>query len=93
MLFGDQDDHGPVVSDFFNWCDDFYLCLNVSKTKDPSTDFRKESVQLQPTIIYNETVESFDHYKYLGMAVDSNLKFIRTCPTLLKQVSAAIALS
>ena len=36
LLFGDQNDHGHVVSDFVisdfvNWCHDSYLCLNVNK--------------------------------------------------------------
>ena len=62
LLFGDQNDHGPVVSDFVNWCDDSYLCLNVSKTKDLSIDFRRKGTQPDPTVIHNETVESVDHY-------------------------------
>ena len=77
LLLGDQDDHGPVVYDFVNCCDQSYLSLNVSKTKDLSNDFRKESVQPQPTIIDNETFESVGHFKYLGMVTDSKLKFRR----------------
>ena len=29
LLLDDQDDHGPVVSDFVNWCDESYLGLNA----------------------------------------------------------------
>ena len=32
LHLGDQDDHGPFISDFVNWCNESYLCLNVSKT-------------------------------------------------------------
>ena len=73
MLFGDQNDHGTVVSDFVNWCDD--SCLNVLKTKDLSIDFRRKGTQPDLTVIHSETVESVDHYKYLGTTIDSNLKF------------------
>ena len=76
LLFEDPNDHGPVsVSDFVNWCDDYCLCPNVSKTKDISIDFRRKGAQPDPTIIHSETVESVDHYEYLGTTIDSNLKF------------------
>ena len=43
LLFGDQNGHGSVVSDFVNWYDDSYRSLsesvNVSKTKYLSIDF------------------------------------------------------
>ena len=65
LLFGDENSHGPVVSDFLNWCDDSYFCLNVSKTKDLSIDFTRKSTQPDPTVIHSETVESVDHYKYI----------------------------
>ena len=42
LLFGDQNDHGPVVSDLVNWCDDSYLCLNMSKRKNLSIDRLQE---------------------------------------------------
>ena len=79
MLFGDQNDHGPVVSDSVNWCDDSYLCLNVSKTKDLSIDCRRKGTEPDPTFIHSETVESVDRYKYLGTTIDSNLKLGNTC--------------
>ena len=85
LLLGDQDDQGPVVPDFVNWCYESYLCLNVSKTKVLAVDFRKESVQPQPTVIHNETVESADHFKYLGMVMDSKLKFSRNRDIIFKK--------
>ena len=33
LLFGSQQDHGPALRDFVNWCDDSYLKFNVCKTK------------------------------------------------------------
>ena len=83
---GDLDDYGPVVSYFDNWCDESYLCLNMPKAKDFSNDFRKESIQLQPTIVHNETVEYVDHFKYLGMIMDSKLKFSKPCDVIFKKI-------
>ena len=75
MLLCDQDDQGPVVSDFVNRCDESYLCLTVSITNYISADFRKESVQPQLAIIHEETVGSVDHSKYLGILMNSKRKF------------------
>ena len=67
LLFGDHNDHGAVVSDFVNWCDDSYLCLNVSKIKIFSSILGgKALTQPDPIVIHSDTVESVDHYKYLG---------------------------
>ena len=63
----------------------FGQCLNVSKTKDLSTNFKKESVQPCPAIIQNESVESADHFLYLGMVMDSKLKFSKHCDTIFKK--------
>ena len=71
LLLGDQNGHGPVVSDFVNWFDESCLCLNVLKTKDLSIDFRRKNTQPEPTVIHSEMVELVDHYKYLGTTIDS----------------------
>ena len=63
----------------------------MSETKDLYIDFRKESVQPQSTNIHNETVESVDHLKYLGMVKDSKLKFSKNCD--IQKGSEATALS
>ena len=62
LLFGDQNGHGPVVSNFVNWRDESYLCLNVSKTTDFFLiDFGRKSTPPESTVIHSETVESVDH--------------------------------
>ena len=57
----------------------------MPKTTDLPSDFRKESVQAQPTIIYNETVEFVDHFQYFGMVMDSKLKFSKISDTIFKK--------
>ena len=73
--------------------DESYVCPDVSKTKDVSTDFRKENVQPQLTIIHSETVDSVDRFKYLGMVMDSKQKFGNNCDIIFKKGLAATALS
>ena len=85
LLFGGQNDHGPAVSDSVNWCDDSYLCLNVSKTKDLCIDFRRKGTQLDPTVIRSETVESVDHYEYLGTTIDYNHTFSKKCDIIFRK--------
>ena len=51
LLQDGEVDHGPVVKDFVEWCDNYFLKLNVHKTKDMAIDIRKTSCSTFPTII------------------------------------------
>ena len=64
-----------VLDHFVKCCDDFYLQLNVEKTKDMMTDFcKKPSVRAQ-TFVKGTAVEIVSHYKYLGTILDDKLSF------------------
>ena len=39
LLLGDG--HGTALDDFTEWCDESYLHLNVTKTKETMADFRR----------------------------------------------------
>ncbi len=57
-LLNDQDtDHGPVVRDFIDWCERSSLNINVSKTKEMITDFRKKPRPSSPAFIHGPAVE------------------------------------
>ena len=45
------------TENFVNWCDKNYLYLNVSKTKEMCTDFRKNQRCSKPVYIKGEAVE------------------------------------
>ena len=75
LLQGDESGHGPVVEDFVTWCDDSYLKLNVTKTKDMIIDFRTRPVNHVTTIIKGEAVDQVENFKYLGIVIDSKLSF------------------
>ena len=58
-----------------SWCSENFLDLNVSKTKEVMLNFRRINVVNQPVIINNLDVDICDTYKYLGVTIDSRLKF------------------
>ena len=85
LFQGPENDHGLALTDFVDWCDDNFLELNVSKTKEIVFDFRKEKSVVHPTVIHGDEVEIVDTYKYLGTVFDSQLKFDVNTHSLVKR--------
>lgn len=54
LLNTHENAHGPVIDDFVSWCEDAFLHLNISKTKDMSIDFRRLPPALEHTVIMGE---------------------------------------
>ena len=77
--------HGPVVSDFISWCDEAFLQLNVTKTKDMCIDFRLSAPATQISVINGQPVELVTTYKYLGTIIDNRLKFDSNTEMLCKK--------
>ena len=63
------------VERFMTWCKDNFLDLNLSKTKELLIDFRKQPLAVPPITIDGEIVDRVEKYKYLGIILDSKLKF------------------
>ena len=59
------------------WCNNVNcLELNVSKTKKMIFDFRKSNLNVkEPVIIHDSAVTLTDQYKYLGVTIQSDLKW------------------
>ncbi len=75
LLTGDENSHGPVVSNFLTWCDSAFLQVNIKKTKDMVIDFRSSPSSPQPTSVIGQMVEWASSYKYLGLIIDNKLRF------------------
>lgn len=76
--------HGCALPEFFRWCDDNFLDLNVSKTKEIIIDFRKPSVNPKPSTIHGEKVQVVQTYEYLGTMFDLQLKFSENTDSIVK---------
>ena len=66
MIIGDENTYRTAVKDLVSWCNDNFLCLNVSKTKEMVIDFRRNAPALNPLVLKGEQVEFVHQYKYLG---------------------------
>lgn len=72
------DEYLQCVNFVSKWCNDNFLVLNVSKTKEMKIDFRKNVSNVDHDMnvsINDEIVARCQHYKYLGITIDKDLKF------------------
>ena len=73
-----------------NWCKNNFLDLNVSKTKEIVFNFRRNPVNFEAVKIDEAVVEQVSEYKYLGVAVDSKLKFMKHVDTQCKKANSRL---
>ena len=67
--------HGPALTEFVDWCNNSFLDLNVTKTKEMMVDFRRQEHSPGKTIIHYNKVETVGKYKYLATICDDELKW------------------
>ena len=73
---GNEKEYRDRVDDFVEWCENNFLLLNVSKTKELVIDFRrKKKSQVVPIQMKGADIEIVDSYKYLGVVIDSKLNW------------------
>ena len=85
LLQGSEQYHGPALTEFVDWCDNSYLDLNVTKTKEMFVDFRTQEHSPGKTIIHNNEVEIVSKYKYLGTIFDDKLKWDDNTEEIVKK--------
>ena len=86
-LFNDPHDYVSQVDEFVSWCDDHYLSLNTTKTKEIIFDFWKNNTQYEPLRIHGEVIEQVHEYKYLGTVIDDKLCWRENCLTIQKKTN------
>ena len=72
------------------WCQENFLNLNVTKTKEMVWDFRKHRSPFVPVTINNTSVEVVDSYKYLGLTIDNTLSFAPHIKTQVKKANKRV---
>ncbi len=69
-----------------SWCQDNYLSLNVSKTKELIVDFRKRQQRpYTPLMISGTPVERVSSFKYLGVNISEDLTWTAHIQTQVKK--------
>ena len=71
----DELEYRDTVSYVSTWCNENYLNLNVSKTKEIIFENRKKQNHKEPILINNIPVNLVPSYKYLGVTIQNNLKW------------------
>ena len=78
-LFNDPHEYISQVEDFVLWCDNHYLSLNTSKTKEIIVDFRKGNTIHEPLRIHGDVIEQVHEYIHLGTIIDDKLSWKQNC--------------
>ena len=75
------------LANFVEYCDQNYLELNVSKTKEMVIDFRRKWYHSpDPIIIKGSEVERVSLYKYLGIMIDDQLSWSEEVDLVVKKL-------
>jgi hypothetical protein len=64
---------------FMKWCNDHFLIINATKTKEMIFDFGKRPKCVTPVIMDNQNIDAVNEYKYLGTIVDNKLNWKSNC--------------
>ena len=78
------------INSFVQWCDEKFLHLNVSKTKEMLINFRRDYTVPDQVVIKNTKVERVQNYKYLGITIDNQLKWTENTDTVVKKVNSRL---
>ena len=83
----DANEYTQLVNKFVEYCNDNFLVLNVSKTKELIIDFRIKRSEPEPVLIKNDPIQRTDHYKYLGVIIDNCLTWTNHIDSICKKLS------
>ena len=87
LISNDESRYRESIENLKEWCDNNFLELNVSKTKEVVVDFRRKSSELEPVTLKSEPVERVSLYKYLGVTIDDKLNFSEHTQVISKKAN------
>lgn len=65
LLEENEPSHGPIIDEFVTWCEESFLQLNTSKTKDILIDFRTHTYDKPIPFIKGQPVDCVDSTRLL----------------------------
>ncbi len=71
----DETDYRNAIDFVSEWCSQNFLNLNVTKTKEVITDFRRKKNYKEPVVIDGSPVSIVSEYKYLGCIISEDLSW------------------
>ena len=77
-----ESEYRDQVNKLIGWCSENNLELNVDKTKETIVDFRRI---FSPLLIEGRTVETVQHFRFLGSRISSNLKWKLNIDSIVKR--------
>ncbi len=80
-----------TVSDLTTWCQNSFLELNVSKTKELCIGNEQDSLNF-PVLVEGEPVEVVTSFKYLGTFLDSTLSFDKNTDMIVRKANQRLYL-
>ena len=85
ILNGNDQAYREEINKLVSRCEENYLDLNLSKTKDLVVDFRKKKAMATPILIKGSQIEMVPSYKYLGVHLDKNLNWKESTNAVFKK--------
>lgn len=88
-----NDDSSQYVNEinrFLDYCQDNFLELNVSKTKELVIDFRTNKCISDPIVISDSPVERVHTYKYLGVVVNDKLSWSDNIDLIMSKLNSRL---
>ena len=73
ILFSEMS-YFQTINETTAWCQNNYLVLNESKTKEVIFDFRKNKCNYEDILINGRMIERVKEVKYLGVVIDNKLE-------------------
>lgn len=82
---GEEMDYQNMVDSFVMWCEQNYLKLNVTKTKELIVEFRRSRTPVTPVSIQGVDVDIVEDYLYLGVHIDNKLDWVKNTTALYRK--------
>ena len=79
-----------IVNECYDWSSANHMTLNVSKTKVLNLSLKKDLTMMNTVSINNVPIECVDETKFLGITIDSHLKFSSHVTSVISRANKKI---